>query len=209
VRPPDGTYLGRYKPRCAVRSPDLTVGMAIIVVHFSERGCIFRMSLRNRSSIEGPAIFFLTTSTHNWVPFPNQPSSLKVIEKILFRTTDEKRAHLFAYVIMPTHLHLIAGSGSGGLGISKFMHSLKGRIREDLRGKGKFWQDRFDDLLILTENQFSVKLNYIHYNPTRAKLVENPEDWPFSSYLDWEDHDGSRGIKFIFEELIVSSGEAT
>jgi putative transposase len=167
------------------------------------------MPLRNRNSLEGPAIAFLTTSTQNWIPFPNQPHSLKIIEEILFRTVTEKGALLFSYVIMPTHLHLIAGTNLGGAGISMLMHSLKGRIREDLVGKGKFWQDRFDDLILTTEKQFEIKLNHIHFNPVRAGLVTNPEDWPYSSYLDWKNHDASRGIKFIFEDLIMPSGEAT
>jgi putative transposase len=167
------------------------------------------MPLRGRSRMEGPVVSFLTTTTHNRVPFPNQPLSLGTIEDILFRAVAEKRIYLFAYVIMPTHLHLIAGTATGGSEISKLMHSLKGRVREDLSGKGKFWQSRFDDLVLVSKKQFSIKLNYIHWNPVRAGLAENPEDWPYSSYVDWINNDRSRGIKFIFEDIMEPSGEAT
>ena len=75
---------------------------------------------------------------------------------------------LFGHVIMPSHIHILVGSPAGGPGISIFMHSLKGRVREVLQGKGKFWQDRFDDLQITSEKQFKIKLEYIHYNPLRS-----------------------------------------
>ena len=132
------------------------------------------MSLRRRYQITEPNVFFVTTSTYKHKPFPNQPNSLRLIEEFLFEAIMEKELTLHAYVIMPTHLHLINGSAYGGPGISKFMHSLKGRVRERLQGKGKFWQDRFDDLAIISEMQFAIKLNYIHENPVRAGLVKNP-----------------------------------
>ncbi|MCP4582035.1 MAG: hypothetical protein GY839_10480 [candidate division Zixibacteria bacterium] len=159
------------------------------------------MPLKRRHSIKHPATFFITTSTHDEKPFPQYPESLEKIEDILFETVEDKSIILMGYVIMPTHIHLIAGSNKGGPGISKFMHSLKGRIRKNLIDSGKFWQDRFDDLWLKTEKQFEIKLNYIHYNPIKAVLVDKPEDWPYSSYLDWLKRDGSRGIVFSFDWL--------
>ena len=45
----------------------------------------------------------------------------------------------------------------------------------------KFWQHRFDDVYITSEDVFAVKLDYIHYNPVKAGLVAKPEDWRYSS----------------------------
>jgi putative transposase len=167
------------------------------------------MPLRRRNQITNPHVFFLTTSTYQHTPFPDQPASFKTIEEILFDTVIDSKMILHAYVIMPTHFHLIIGSPKGGPGVSKFMHSLKGRVREVLQGKGKFWQDRFDDLVLITEKQFRIKLNYVHQNPVRAGLVRNPEDWPYSSYKDWLNLDTSRGIEFTFEKVFGLSGEVT
>jgi hypothetical protein len=33
------------------------------------------------------------------------------------------------------------------------------------------------------------KLNYIHRNPVRAELVEQPGDYPYSSYRNYEHGD--------------------
>ena len=159
------------------------------------------MPLRHRSLIREPAVFFLTSSTFDRHPFPDCPKSLSVIEEILFRTAREKAIVMMGYVIMPTHVHIIAGSQQGGPGISRFMHSLKGRVRMVLIEKGRLWQERFDVLVLTTERQFRIKLEYIHYNPVKDGLVERPEDWQYSSYLDWARRDSTRGIVFDFEWL--------
>ncbi len=39
--------------------------------------------------------------------------------------------------------------------------------------------------------------DYIHFNPVRAGLVKNPEDWEFSSYLDYY---GGRDGKLVNKE---------
>jgi len=48
-----------------------------------------------------------------------------------------------------------------------------------------FWKPRFDDLIIWSEKQFRIKVNYIHNNPVKAGLVERPIDYAFSSATDW------------------------
>jgi putative transposase len=157
------------------------------------------LPLRNRNLIDGPALLFLTTSRYLSRPFPGGFDSFPIIEEIVFRTSGEKSIKLMGYVLMPNHIHLISGSVEGGKAISKFIHSIKGRIRETLQGKGKFWQNRFDDLLLKSEKQFITKLNYIHYNPVRAGLVEYPEDWIYSSFRDWKDMKTDRGITLDFD----------
>ena len=156
------------------------------------------MPLRNRNSIKHPATFFITTSTHDRQPFPGYPVCLNKIEGLLFEAARDKSIALMGYVIMPTHIHLICSSNDGGPGISRFIHSLKGRVRKNLISNGKLWQDRFDDLLLKTSEQFNIKLNYLHSNPVKSRLVDKPENWPYSSYKDWVNRDSSRGIVFDF-----------
>jgi len=145
------------------------------------------MPLRHRNLLKFQFLYFVTTSTFKHNPFPNLPDSLFTIKNVLFKTSKDKNIELLAYVLMPNHIHLIVYSEKRGPGISSFMHSLKGRIREDLQGKGKFWQDRFDDVGITTEKQLKIKLDYIHFNPVKAGLVRTPEDWMFSSYGELKD----------------------
>jgi hypothetical protein len=47
------------------------------------------------------------------------------------------------------------------------------------------WQPRFDEFAIRNREQLGVKLKYIHGNPMKHHLVENAEDYPYSSIHDY------------------------
>jgi len=49
------------------------------------------------------------------------------------------------------------------------------------------WKPRFDDIVIKSEKQFRIKLDYIHNNPVKSGFVISPTDWRFSSAGDWLD----------------------
>ncbi len=156
------------------------------------------MGLRQRSKIKNPALFFVTTSTlHNKRLFESK-ENLEKIENILFRTSEEKQGYLMGYVIMPSHLHLLIAFNDGGPGLSRFMLSLKGRIRKDLFGNRRIWQSRFDDLELISERQFGVKLEYVHNNPVKAGLAKSQFGWRFSSAKAWKER-VSDTIRFDFK----------
>lgn len=99
---------------------------------------------------------------------------------------------------MHSHIHLLLGFRNVTL-LPKVMQAFKslttrrvktlelGDYRESLTQDGTFnlWMRRFDDLIIYTEKQFRIKLDYIHTNPVRAALVAEPCDFEFSSACDW------------------------
>jgi putative transposase len=43
------------------------------------------------------------------------------------------------------------------------------------------WQESFYDHVIRNSKEFVERLNYIHYNPVKANLVDTPEDYKYSS----------------------------
>jgi putative transposase len=140
---------------------------------------------RYRSSITGPTLFFATTTAENHFHIFDTPDKLSSAEAILFKVVHHSEASLYGYVIMPNHIHVLILMKDGGKQLSTFMHSLKGNIRKALYGDVRIWQQRFDDLIIKTEEQFAIKLNYMHWNPVKRNLVKHAEEWPFSSYRFW------------------------
>ena len=48
------------------------------------------------------------------------------------------------------------------------------------------------------------KLNYIHENPVRAGIVENPEDYLYSSARNYADFEGVLDVIFIPRTINVS-----
>ncbi len=56
----------------------------------------------------------------------------------------------------------------------------------------RFWKARFDDEVIRNEEMLRTKLAYIHNNPVKAGLVNQAEDYPYSSARAYflADHSG-------------------
>jgi len=46
----------------------------------------------------------------------------------------------------------------------------------------RLWQARFYDFNVWTEKKRIEKLRYIHRNPVKRGLVQNPQDWRWSSF---------------------------
>ncbi len=46
----------------------------------------------------------------------------------------------------------------------------------------RVWQRRFYDFNVWSESKRLEKLQYMHGNPVKRRLVENPADWPWSSW---------------------------
>ena len=71
-------------------------------------------------------------------------------------------------------------------GISQVMQSL-GRyyvryINQTYQRTGTLWEGRFKSTLVDTENYLLTLYRYIELNPVRARMVEHPAAYPWSSY---------------------------
>jgi putative transposase len=91
---------------------------------------------------------------------------------------------LHAYVLMPTHVHLLIEVGDQNL--SKMMHRLQFRYTRNFNLKYKTWghlfQGRYKAILCDRDAYFLELTAYIHLNPVRGGLVKNPAHYPWSSY---------------------------
>jgi putative transposase len=92
------------------------------------------------------------------------------------------------YVLMPDHFHVLMVQDKDDLTIPPLMQSFKKLTAQRLwraRGKtGTLWHYRYDDVPVPGTKAIQTKLKYIHENPLRAGLVEQPEDYPWSSAKD-------------------------
>ena len=97
------------------------------------------------------------------------------------RTT---KAFVLAYAVMPDHLHVVAVPRDGET-IATVMQSIKGfssyRINRVLGRRGRLWQQSYHDHVIRTEEQLLAAIRYVERNPVEDRLVDTPEDYPYSS----------------------------
>jgi REP element-mobilizing transposase RayT len=89
-----------------------------------------------------------------------------------------------AYVLMTNHFHLLVQTREANL--SRGMHWLNTRyavwVNRRHERSGHLYGGRFKAFLIEKETYFREVLRYVALNPVRAKLVERPEDFVWSSY---------------------------
>ena len=127
------------------------------------------------------SIYFVTTSLSEKTRSFSEGEA-KIVEETILDSASRKEIMLYAYVIMPDHIHLLFRPIN--LGISKAIQLIKGRASRKIN-KGSFWQKGFFDFAILTDKKFKEKFNYIHYNPVKKRLVEKAEDYKYSSTMEY------------------------
>ena len=84
---------------------------------------------------------------------------------------------------MPEHVHLLVNEPEHST-LAQAMQSLKQGVARTLalRAADSFWQARYYDFNVWSERKFVEKLRYIHRNPVKRGLVEQPVDWAWSSF---------------------------
>jgi putative transposase len=91
---------------------------------------------------------------------------------------------------MSNHYHLLMEMPDANL--SRGMRQLNGvytRRFNDLHGPcGHVFQGRCKAIIVQKETYLQELARYIVLNPVRARMVERPQDWPWSSYLATTDH---------------------
>ncbi len=48
--------------------------------------------------------------------------------------------------------------------------------------KGHFWEQRYNTSIVEDDEHILVCMRYINRNPLRARIVDNPNDYPWSGY---------------------------
>jgi putative transposase len=90
---------------------------------------------------------------------------------------------VYAYVVMPEHVHRLLNEPQRNT-LAQAIKALKQGVarRLALRAEDSFWQARYYDFNVWSENKFVEKIRYIHRNPVKRGLVAKSEDWPGSSF---------------------------
>ena len=85
------------------------------------------------------------------------------------------RLHVYGYLVMPEHVHLLV-SEPERKPLAVALKSLKqGVARRHIGAAEHFWQKRYYDFNIRNHRQFVEKLWYIHENPVRRGLCAKAE----------------------------------
>ena len=135
-------------------------------------------------SVEGEFYFLTTHCAFGTKPFEERQGSLAFMD-IFKEKHDKFNLRLFAYVIMPNHVHILLQLPEN-VDISNLMNHINGassrRVNSVLNDRYEnIWQGGFHDEIIRSATDFGNKVNYVHENPVSKNLVEKAIDYEFSS----------------------------
>jgi len=150
---------------------------------------------------------FVTTAARNRLPVFRTDA----LKGVACRALDEARHSggfaLFAYVIMPEHLHVLADGTLKASGTLRYINGILSRrvigylkeggftaSLEKLRAAPKDRRHQYslvdhhsNAVPVFSERFFMQNVNYIHLNPVQAGLVERAEDYRWSSARCWRE----------------------
>jgi len=91
---------------------------------------------------------------------------------------------VYAYCLMPNHVHLLVETGS--IALAKFMQGLQQSYTQYFnrrhRKVGHVFQGRYKAIICEREKYLWALVRYIHLNPVRARLARRPEAYRYSGH---------------------------
>ena len=159
---------------------------------------------KNKISYQGGYFHIYNRGNHKKDIFLEEDDYLRYLER-LRKSKDKYNISVICYCLMPNHIHLLVRQDSEAP-ISRFMSSLHTSYSMYFNLKydrvGHLFQGRFKQKEVDKDEYFLLVTSYIHLNPLKNGLVENLEDYQWSSYPDYI---GLREGTLCDKESILSS----
>ncbi|MCF6354216.1 MAG: transposase [Candidatus Polarisedimenticolaceae bacterium] len=116
--------------------------------------------------------------------FCQEADHLFFLEK-LTKACQKHNCELHAYVLMTNHTHFLITPHTGD-GIGKVMQGV-GRhyvqyFNYTYQRTGTLWEGRYKATVLDSERYLLTCMRYIELNPVRARMVNHPREYPWSSY---------------------------
>jgi putative transposase len=165
-------------------------------------------SIRHHNVYKDGAVCFWTSSVVEFVPIFRSRTAARRLITIWEDSRRRCGVKIIGYVVMPNHIHIAVWAGKSESS-RQFVNQMLKRSSMDLyemtrkaaesgdelagawlrvfrshagsTNKIAVWKERGRAFPVSEAATLAQKLRYIHENPLRRGLVENAEDWEFSS----------------------------
>ncbi|MDI1254991.1 MAG: transposase [Flavobacterium sp.] len=152
--------------------------------------------------------YFITITTVGWIDIFTRLNQKYNIINVLSYCQNNKRLEIYAYCLMSNHIHLLCKAVDGFV-LSDVIRDFKkftskkiisttidepesrrewlldyfAKACEHLKRNQQYkvWQNGYHAEIVETNWFIKQKVNYIHFNPVKEKIVALPEDYYFSS----------------------------
>ncbi|MFH0867581.1 MAG: transposase [Bacteroidota bacterium] len=172
--------------------------------------------------------YFVTFTVIEWLKVLHDDSTKMIIVDSIKYYQQHRGLILYAYCIMPNHVHLIAQS-NGKEVLSAVLRDLKKYSSKAIIkktetehtcenekvlnifqkagaklkriSKYKVWKDGNHPVILYSNKFIWQKLEYIHNNPVEYGIVKNAEDYFFSSAGNYADMESALEVVLLTREM--------
>ncbi|MBI5327113.1 MAG: transposase [Deltaproteobacteria bacterium] len=153
------------------------------------------MARKPRIEFNGAFYHVITRGNQQQKTFKERNDFQKYME-ILSSYKQKYNFLVYAYILMSNHVHLLIETAQTPL--SKILQGINQSytmyFNRKYKTSGHLFQGRYKAILCDRDEYLLVLIKYIHHNPVRAKIVERPDEYEWSSYRHYVQRQEQAGI---------------
>lgn len=144
------------------------------------------MARKARLEVEGGLYHVITRGNDRQDIFHSEEDFQKFIA-LLAAQKQKVPFFLYAWCLMTNHIHLLIERRAATVGriMQRVLTGYSQWYNRRYRHIGHVFQGRHKAILCDSDAYLAELVSYIHLNPVRAKMVERPEDYPYSSHREY------------------------
>jgi putative transposase len=148
------------------------------------------------------AVYFVTASTLHKQHFFDTPEKRDLLERLLLALAKECGWQLEAWAVFANHYHLVARGNPESRNLGGFLHDLHGVTSRELNKldgvKGRQVWFNFRDTKLTIQHSYLARLNYVHQNAVKHRLVAVANRYPWCSAAWFEREASPAQVKTIY-----------
>jgi len=130
-------------------------------------------------------VYFVTAGTLNKRHFFDKPEKRDLLERQLLSMAKGYRWQLEAWAVFANHYHIVARGNPDSRNLGELLHDLHGVSSRDLNKldgiEGRNVWYNFRDTKLTIQYSYLARLNYVHQNAVKHKLVAVANQYPWCS----------------------------
>jgi putative transposase len=148
------------------------------------------------------AVYFVTAATLHKQHLFDTPEKRDLLERLLLSFARQFGWQLEAWAVFANHYHIVTRGHPDSRNLGEFLHDLHGVSARELNkldrvSERKVWFN-FRDTKLTIQYSYLARLNYVHQNAVKHKLVAVANQYPWCSAAWFERVASTAQVKTIY-----------